>query len=57
MVDNAVSSGAMPRNGTLPAAEKTTLLNWLQQGAPCAGPKPTDSGANCPVGLGGAPTL
>ena len=56
VVDDAVSSGDMPRNGPLPDSEKTVLLQWLGQGAPCSGPKPDDdAGCTAPLG-GGAPT-
>jgi hypothetical protein len=56
IVDNAVSSGAMPRNGPLPPSEKSALLDWLGQGAPCSGAKPADDDAGCMVPLGGAST-
>jgi hypothetical protein len=52
-VDNAVSSGAMPRNGPLPASEKSALLDWLGRGAPCSGPKPAGDDAGCMLPLGG----
>jgi len=54
VVDDAVSSGAMPRNGPLPPSEKSALLDWLGQGAPCSGPKPAGDDAGCMVPLGGA---
>jgi hypothetical protein len=43
-VDDMVSSGAMPRSGSLSAADKSTLLAWLGRGAPCTGTKPDGGG-------------
>jgi hypothetical protein len=44
-----VSSGAMPRNGSLPPSIKTELLDWLEAGAPCTGPDdPPDAGGGPP---------
>jgi hypothetical protein len=39
-IASLVSSGAMPRGSTLPPSVKTTLLDWLEEGAPCASPPP-----------------
>lgn len=54
-VDEMVSSGAMPRGGTLSASDRSTMLTWLGEGAPCSGPKPTTITGAC-VGGGGAGT-
>jgi len=43
-----VSSGAMPEGTPLTASEKATLLEWLQDGAPCSGSQP----AGQPVSVG-----
>ncbi len=39
-----VSSGAMPRVGTLRADDKAALLDWLEAGAPCSGTGPEGEG-------------
>jgi hypothetical protein len=54
-VDSAVSSGAMPRGSSLSASDKSTLLSWLGDGAPCAGTKPAGPGGCGGVIGGGAP--
>ncbi len=43
-VGEAVSSGAMPRGGSLSSADKATVVNWVGEGAPCSGTKPEDAG-------------
>jgi hypothetical protein len=53
-VGSAVSSGAMPRGSTLSAADKSTLLDWIQAGAPCTGTEPADAGPVGPTVLAGA---
>jgi hypothetical protein len=55
-VQSAVSSGAMPRGTPLAPSDKTTLLAWLDQGAPCSGTKPSDDGGVVVIVGGGAPT-
>jgi hypothetical protein len=56
-----VSSGAMPRSGPLSPSDKTTLLDWLQAGAHCTGPRenPTytggGSGGGAPIVAGSVP--
>jgi hypothetical protein len=42
-IEQAVASGAMPRNGMLADSEKTALLAWLNAGAQCTG-DPVDAG-------------
>jgi hypothetical protein len=43
-VDYMISSGQMPRVGTLTPLDKSTLLGWLGGGAPCSGARPSNSG-------------
>jgi len=50
-VDGMVSSGAMPRGGSLSAPDRSTLLGWLAQGAPCSGLKPPNTGGACGGGV------
>jgi hypothetical protein len=45
LVDEMVSSGAMPRVGMLTTSDKTTLVDWLGQGAPCSGTRPSGDDA------------
>jgi hypothetical protein len=41
-VESVVSSGEMPLGGSLSATDKSAVLAWLDQGAPCSGTKPDD---------------
>jgi hypothetical protein len=43
-VDGMVSSRAMPRGGRLSASDRSALLGWLGEGAPCSGVKPVTTG-------------
>jgi hypothetical protein len=56
-IESVVSSGAMPRGATMSSSDKTTLLAWLDAGAPCTGtPSPYDAGGGgtmFPFPLGG----
>jgi hypothetical protein len=54
-IQGAVSSGAMPRGGTLSASDKTTLLGWLSAGATCTGPRENPNGGGS--GGGGPPVV
>jgi hypothetical protein len=54
-VDAMVSSGAMPRGGSLSASDRSSLLGWLGAGAPCSGVKPATSSGACVGGGGGTP--
>jgi hypothetical protein len=51
-IDQMVSGGAMPPSG-LPAATKTTLVNWVQAGAKCTGTPPADAGSPPTVSFSG----
>jgi hypothetical protein len=56
IIDEMVSTGAMPRNGGFPSSDKATLLAWLDAGAPCTGtPQPFDAGGGPPPPPSGAP--
>jgi hypothetical protein len=55
-VEALVSSGAMPRSGSLSSSDRSTLLAWLGQGAPCTGPKPA-GGSSSSGGGGGLPPV
>jgi hypothetical protein len=44
LVDSMISSGEMPRIGALTAPDKSTLLTWLAEGAPCEGTPPSTDG-------------
>jgi hypothetical protein len=44
VVDEMITSGAMPRVGTLTPSDKSTLETWLGDGAPCNGTPPADGG-------------
>jgi hypothetical protein len=50
-IDQAVSSGAMPRGSSLSASDRSTLLGWLGEGAPCNGFKPATTGNACGGGV------
>jgi hypothetical protein len=50
-VDGMVSSGAMPRGGSLSASDRSTLLVWLGAGAPCSGVEPPNTGGACGGGV------
>jgi hypothetical protein len=54
-VQGAVSSGAMPRNGKLSSSDRSTLLAWFGDGAPCSGTMPTGTMGCGGIGGGGAP--
>jgi hypothetical protein len=51
-VEGAVSSGAMPRGNSLSASDRSNLLGWLDEGAPCSGVKPATTGGACGGGGG-----
>jgi hypothetical protein len=53
-IESLVSSGAMPRGGSMSSSDKSTLLNWLSAGASCSGTKPSGGGSSS--GGGGPPT-
>jgi hypothetical protein len=44
LVDSMIASGAMPRTGMLTAPDKSALLTWLGEGAPCEGTPPSNDG-------------
>jgi len=50
-VDGMVSSGAMPRGGSLSPSDRSTLLGWLGEGAPCSGVQPPNTGGACGGGI------
>jgi hypothetical protein len=50
-VDDMVSSGAMPRDGSLSAPDRSALVGWLGEGAPCSGVKPANIGGACGGGI------
>jgi hypothetical protein len=50
-VDSMVSSGAMPRGGSLSASDRSALLGWFGEGAPCNGVKPATTGGACGGGV------
>jgi hypothetical protein len=52
-VEGEVSSGDMPRGGTLAPADKSALVAWLNAGAQCSGAQP-DGGVG---GGGGVPSF
>jgi hypothetical protein len=58
-VQNAISSGFMPRGGSLSPQDKSTVLTWLMQGAPCAGTAPPapEGGAILVTAGEGAPAV
>jgi hypothetical protein len=56
-VQSEVSSGDMPRGSTMAPSDKTALLEWLQQGAPCSGTEPNGQDSGVVVVGGGAPIV
>ena len=46
-VQDMVSTGAMPRGGSLSASDRSALLGWLGEGAPCSGVQPATTGGAC----------
>jgi hypothetical protein len=53
-LSSVIQSGFMPRGTTMTAADKSTVLNWLDAGAPCTGTPPGDSGTGTII-QGGTP--
>jgi hypothetical protein len=46
LVDSMIASGEMPRTGMLTPSDKSTLLTWLGDGAPCEGTSSSGDGGS-----------
>jgi mono/diheme cytochrome c family protein len=54
-VQDAITSGDMPRGSALSPSDKNSVVSWLQQGAPCSGANP--EGPDAAPGQGGPPVV